>query len=85
MPMPDPIEHPHASERRTFRVGYFVWADVEAFSAGEAASVGEAAFGWPGDWSPPHEPVPYEGRLNQYIVRASIVRTRALMAHERVT
>lgn len=77
---PPPREHPHADKRQTFRVGYFVWADVEAFDASEAGIVGEAAFGWPGNWSIPHDPVPYEGSLNGYIVRASIVRSQAMTA-----
>lgn len=77
-----PREHPSADHKRMFRVGYFVSVDVEAFDAGEAGLVGEAALGWPGDWRPRHDPVPVEGVLNGYIVRASIVRSQALQVSD---
>lgn len=77
---PAPREHPSAENRQVFRVGYFVTVDVEAFDEGEAALVGEAALGWPGNWSPPHDPVHHTGTLNGYIVRASIIRSQAMMA-----
>lgn len=83
MTQPAPREHPNAGERKMFRVGYFVWADVEAFDAGEAAMVGEAAFGWPGNWSPPLDAVAFEGVINGYIARASVVRSQALMSFEK--
>lgn len=72
-------EHPHATDRKVFRVGYFVTVDVDAFDASEATVVGECACHWPGNWSVPHEPVAVEGEINGYRVTARIVRSEALM------
>lgn len=65
--------------RKTFRVGYFVTVDVEAWHESEAGMVGEAACLWPGDWRPPHDPVECVGVINGHTVTARIVRSEVLM------
>lgn len=70
------------TDKKKFRVGYFVWVDAEGYDESEASMVGEAALGWPGDWSPPGDPVDHEGLLNGHKVKASIIRSRAMMARE---
>lgn len=71
-------EHPHADDRRTFKVGFFAWVETEAFDASEAGLVAEAALGWPGSWSLPHDPTESEGVLNGYRVKARLLRTQAM-------
>lgn len=71
-----------APKRKQFRVGYFVTVDVMAYHESEAGIVGEAACGWPGDWSPPRDPVPVEGTINDHRVVGSIVRSQAMMVKE---
>lgn len=81
--MDEPRIHPKDSERKWFRVVYAVTLDVLAFDEHEAAIVGEAAAGWPGNWSPPPEPIPVQGEINGWIVQGQLVRSQALMVKEK--
>lgn len=76
--MTHPREHPHATDRKVFRVGYFVTVDVDAFDEGEAAIVGEVACGWPGHHRS-REAIAVVGEINGYRVSARIVSSEALM------
>jgi hypothetical protein len=64
--------------RQTWRVGFYVEVEVEAYE-GEAAIVAEEACHWPGTWSPPRAATETSGRLNGKPVKARILRSRALM------
>lgn len=71
-----------ARERSSWRVGFFVEVDVAAADGNDAALVAEVACGWPGDWSPPLDPVTCQGEIAGRPVVARIIRTKALMAKE---
>jgi len=64
--------------RTTWRVGFYVEVEVDAFD-GEAALIAEAACRWPGSWTPMHQPVTTEGVINRRKVAAHIIRSEALM------
>ena len=65
-------------ERTTWRVGFYVEVEVDAYN-GEAAIIAEAACRWPGSWTPMHKPVITEGVVNDRKVAAHIIRSQALM------
>lgn len=68
---------------RAWRIGYFVTVDVDAIDETDAIFAGERAAGWPGDWSPPHQPVEVHGDLNGHAVSARIIRSQVLMIKEK--
>lgn len=61
-----------------WRVGFYVEVEVEAYE-GEAAMMAEAACQWPGNWSPPREPITHLGELMRKPVEATVLRSQALM------
>lgn len=66
-------------KRKVFRVGFFVTVEVDSFHESEAAIMAEAACGWPGSWSPAHDPIPISGVINGHVVTARIIRSQAMM------
>lgn len=69
------------TDRKRWRVGFYVEVELDAYE-GEAAIVAEAACGWPGSWSPPHDAVISHGVINDKPITASILRSQALMVKE---
>lgn len=67
--------------KRLWRVGFYVEVEVEAYE-GEAILMADAACGFPGNWSPPRQPVETEGEFGRITAVAKILRSQALMVRE---
>lgn len=66
------------SERRKFRLGFYVEVEAEGLDSGDAFAVASGATRWP--WARHHKPLVIEGRLNGNDVTATIRRAELLMA-----
>jgi len=71
-----------ASDRQTYRIGFWVLVDAEGADAHDAIVAANGACGWPGDFQPPLRPIEHTGSVNRQPVTAKVIRSEALMVKE---